>query len=66
MEYSKQFFISATYCGKLDNAVLKIDSKLQDEEVALLSPAAASLDQFKSYMQRGERFIKAVNSISSY
>lgn len=66
MEYSKQFFISATYCGKLDNAVLKIDSKLQDKEVALLSPAAASLDQFKSYMQRGERFIKAVNSISSY
>ena len=47
-------------CGILDVAVEKIGENLQKNEVALLSPAAASLDQFCSYAQRGERFKEAI------
>jgi len=33
-------------------------------EIALLSPACASLDQFKSYAQRGEEFKKCVAALA--
>jgi UDP-N-acetylmuramoylalanine--D-glutamate ligase len=43
-------------CGLLDIAVSKIAQKHTKNSVALLSPAAASLDQFSSYKERGEKF----------
>lgn len=43
-------------CDTLDNAVIKIDTLLDTNSVAMLSPAAASLDQFSSYKERGEKF----------
>jgi len=48
----------------LQNAVeeIKNDYIVSDNSVALLSPAAASLDQFSSYKERGEKFKKFVNS----
>ena len=45
-------------CYTLENAVAKMkDSfRTQTNAIALLSPAAASLDQFSSYKERGEKF----------
>ncbi len=47
-------------CYFLENAVEDISNNMKitqnDEEIALLSPAAASLDQFTSYKERGEKF----------
>jgi len=56
--------ISSTVCDNLADAVSKIDKNLQENEVALLSPAAASLDEFSSYAQRGDEFKEAVANIS--
>ena len=56
LELALEFNIDAKLCGNLDIAVKMIDQKLKTEEVALLSPAAASLDQFKSYKERGDKF----------
>ncbi len=47
----------------LKKAVEEIDKNLKKDQIALLSPAAASLDQFKSYAQRGEIFIKEVEKL---
>ena len=35
----------------------------QSGDVVILSPAHASFDMFKSYVDRGEQFIKAVNNL---
>jgi UDP-N-acetylmuramoylalanine--D-glutamate ligase len=40
--------------------VRKIDKNLGKEELALLSPAAASLDEFRSYADRGDQFKAAI------
>ncbi len=51
-------------CKYLKDAINLIDSKLNKDEVALLSPAASSLDQFPSYAKRGEEFIDFVKNLS--
>ncbi|NLC27257.1 MAG: UDP-N-acetylmuramoyl-L-alanine--D-glutamate ligase [Campylobacteraceae bacterium] len=63
--YANSFSIAIKACYELKEAVLKIDSNLGLENVGLLSPAAASLDQFTSYIQRGDEFMKYVKLISS-
>lgn len=47
-------------CGDLQNAVEKIKAEFNDtqNQICLLSPACASLDQFKSYAERGDLFKK--------
>lgn len=57
---AKKYALSAVACGNLITAVDAIDKNLILNEVALLSPAAASLDQFSSYAQRGDIFKEAV------
>lgn len=54
--------ISCEICGDLQNAVAKIKSEFNDKQnqICLLSPACASLDQFKSYAERGNLFKKYV------
>ena len=52
-------------CKVLSKALLEIENHISQNEVALLSPAASSLDQFSSYAQRGNDFIKFVESLSS-
>lgn len=49
----------------LKNAVIEInkDYKSTNNSVAILSPAAASLDQFSSYKERGEKFKEFINSL---
>jgi UDP-N-acetylmuramoylalanine--D-glutamate ligase len=55
--------IPAHSCHTLIEAVKAIDTHLQADEVALLSPAASSLDQFPSYARRGELFMETVQNL---
>ncbi|MFH0710013.1 MAG: UDP-N-acetylmuramoyl-L-alanine--D-glutamate ligase [Pseudomonadota bacterium] len=52
----KQYKIPCTLCHTLDVAVEQIKQIHNRQSVAMLSPAAASLDQFTSYAQRGNLF----------
>ena len=47
----------------IENTVKEIDKKLKNNEIAILSPACASFDQFKSYKDRGEKFKKCIDSL---
>ncbi|GHV05895.1 UDP-N-acetylmuramoylalanine--D-glutamate ligase [Campylobacterota bacterium] len=58
--------IDAVLCGFLDVAVSKMSEAMGAEAVGLLSPAAASLDQFGSYKERGELFQKCVKEIAAF
>ncbi|MDO7252377.1 UDP-N-acetylmuramoyl-L-alanine--D-glutamate ligase [Helicobacter cappadocius] len=55
-DLSKEYGVKMHMCGHLKNAIDNIKQALKIDNVALLSPAAASLDQFSSYKQRGELF----------
>jgi len=65
IELSKEYNLEANRCNTLDIAVENINRFFIDKEneVAMLSPAAASLDQFNSYKARGEMFKKLVKNI---
>ncbi len=61
---AKKYHYPALSCTFLGNAVDAI-AKIHDEKsVALLSPAAASLDQFRSYAERGNLFKQSVMDLS--
>jgi len=60
---AKAFHITFTPCKTLENAINTIAQTLTPDQVALLSPAAASFDQFNSYQHRGEEFLKFVKNI---
>lgn len=62
---AQRYSIEATAYYTLNKAVDAIDLALDKNGVGLLSPAASSLDQFSSYIQRGEDFIAQINTISS-
>jgi UDP-N-acetylmuramoylalanine--D-glutamate ligase len=61
---AKAYKIACTPCSHLDAAVEAIAQIHATGEVALLSPAAASLDQFSSYAERGNRFKTIVSDLS--
>ena len=60
---SERFDIDLKEAETLENAVTMIDKAHTKESVALLSPAAASFDQFSSYKHRGETFISLVKAL---
>ncbi len=60
---AKEHNIRAISCKTLDQAVKSIDKNMKIGDVALLSPAAASFDQFKSYKERGDLFKKFVGDL---
>jgi len=62
MALSEKYGLKATKCEVLSAAVEKISANLKEGQIALLSPACASLDQFKSYAERGEVFKTLVSS----
>ncbi len=63
-DLSKKFNINVKPCGDIKTAVEQISEELKKDEVALLSPATSSFDQFKSYLQRGEFFTNCVKNLT--
>ena len=64
VDYCNSYNINVESCTYLNVAVEKIDLVLKENSVAMLSPAAASLDQFKSYAHRGDEFKRLVSYLS--
>jgi UDP-N-acetylmuramoylalanine--D-glutamate ligase len=64
VSYCKKYSINFEECSFLNSAVDKMDINMHKDSVGILSPAAASLDQFKSYAHRGDEFKKFVNNLS--
>jgi len=60
---AQQYNIAFTPCQTLESAVNTIATKLTKDEVALLSPASASFDQFNSYKHRGEEFFRFIKNL---
>jgi UDP-N-acetylmuramoylalanine--D-glutamate ligase len=63
MSLSAKYAKNAHKCDLLPNAVAMMDERMDAKSVGLLSPAAASLDQFKSYIERGELFMSLVRAL---
>ncbi len=61
---AKERGIPTYACHTLAQAIPMISENLKKDEVALLSPAASSLDQFSSYAERGELFMQMVADLS--
>jgi len=57
---AKKYNIPFFDCHTIEKAVKKIAKNFKENEIALLSPACASLDQFKNYKKRGEEFKKYI------
>ena len=64
MALASKYGIDAISCQTLEVAVQTIDKNLKENSVGLLSPAAASFDQFSSYLQRGDYFKKFIINLS--
>ena len=60
---AKDFNIKFEKCLNLIDAIKKIDANLKSNEVALLSPAASSLDEYNSYAARGDEFKNCVTGL---
>lgn len=60
---ANEYNIIYNSCEILEKSVEIIDEKHNEKSVAILSPAAASLDQFSSYKQRGEKFKEFVHNL---
>ncbi|MDA3945619.1 MAG: UDP-N-acetylmuramoyl-L-alanine--D-glutamate ligase [Helicobacteraceae bacterium] len=58
-----EYNIKCTSSSSIEKAVADIARYHDNNSVALLSPAASSLDQFPSYAVRGERFKEAVGNL---
>ncbi|SHO81145.1 UDP-N-acetylmuramoylalanine--D-glutamate ligase [hydrothermal vent metagenome] len=56
IDLAEEYNIDALECNTLKNAIDEINIVLKIDEVALLSPASASFDQFTSYKDRGDKF----------
>jgi UDP-N-acetylmuramoylalanine--D-glutamate ligase len=63
LSLAKTYHIHAVESQTIQKAVQQIDSHHTQESVALLSPAAASFDQFKSYKHRGDTFMELVKEL---
>ncbi len=62
-QLAQQYSIPYKLCKELSNALKSIDAELTSSQVALLSPAASSLDQFSSYEERGMQFCAYAHNI---
>lgn len=60
---AKEYNIQHQLCKNLEESVTLIDENFTTKEVALLSPASASLDEFRSYAHRGDTFKDKVLSL---
>lgn len=64
IKLSEKFGLKAIKCHNIVDAVKEIDKNHDLNSVALLAPAAASLDQFSSYKERGEVFMASVRTLA--
>ena len=55
--------VEILHCQNLQEAVLLGKEKAKPGDIVLLSPASASFDAFKNFMERGEKFKEIVNSL---
>ena len=62
VEMLKQADIPYEVAGTIDKAVA-MAAKCEGNDPVLLSPAAASQDQFKDYTERGAAFVKAIENL---
>lgn len=62
-QLAQEYGIEAKISKDIDSAVAQIDRDYQKDDIALLSPAGASFDQFKSYRHRGEVFKELIKSL---
>jgi len=60
---ANKYHITAVVSQTIETALKDINAVHTKESVALLSPAAASFDQFDSYKHRGETFMKLVKAL---
>jgi len=60
---SLEYKIPLTLCKNLISAIEEININLKKDEVALLSPAASSLDEFSSYAARGDLFKSTIKDL---
>ena len=51
------------HCKDLEEAVNLAKDKSSLGDIVLLSPASASFDAFKNFMERGEKFKQLVNNL---
>jgi UDP-N-acetylmuramoylalanine--D-glutamate ligase len=61
--YARNYNISFEISNTLEKAVASIDKIHTGKTIALLSPACASFDMFRSYKERGEIFKSIVSKI---
>ena len=52
-------------CASIEEAVQRAAERAASGEIVLLSPACASLDMFRDYAERGDRFAAAVGRLPS-
>ncbi len=52
-------------CGDLETAVMVAARGAAPGDVVLLSPACASWDQYRDYVERGEHFLRLVNELGN-
>jgi len=64
LDLAHKYHIKAIESKTMDLAIKNIDKRLQIGEVALLSPASASFDQFTSYKERGKIFLELSSNLS--
>jgi UDP-N-acetylmuramoylalanine--D-glutamate ligase len=50
-------------CGDLETAVQRAAAAARPGDVVLLSPACASWDQYRDYVERGEHFLRLVDEL---
>lgn len=63
LDLAQDYTIKAYKAQNLERAVQAIDKIHDTQSLALLSPAGASFDQFKSYKHRGESFMNLVQNL---
>jgi UDP-N-acetylmuramoylalanine--D-glutamate ligase len=63
VDLANSYKLESVASETLFQAVQDISLELQPDELAVLSPASASFDQFRSYVDRGEQFKTMVKEL---